>query len=171
MLSLRFPWGFYPLECRRRTYLWWFFLPIPKGLATTGYYLRYHLTNSISRSSYLNSFLVIWWKYFWGYSNVNEYTFAVLFALRNDTNLCHATSLHYPWTMRKWLIPTLPWWVGILQFISWQKKTEQFCCDKSVDRDEMINIVKICEICFTFFWESLIVWQVINTWTTRGVCV
>lgn len=95
MLPLRFPWGFYPLECRRRTYLWWFFLPIPKGLATTGYYLRYHLTNSISRSSYLNSFLVIWWKYFWGYSNVNEYTFAVLFALRNDTNLCHATSLHY----------------------------------------------------------------------------
>ena len=95
MIYLRFPWGFYPLECRRRTYLWWFFLPIPKGLATTGYYLRYHLTNSISRSSYLNSFLVIWWKYFWGYSNVNEYTFAVLFALRSDTNLCHATSLHY----------------------------------------------------------------------------
>ena len=42
----------------------------------------------------------------------------------------------------------MSWYFAI--YIITKKKTEQFCCDKSVDRDEMINIIKIYEICFTF---------------------
>ena len=42
----------------------------------------------------------------------------------------------------------MSWYFAI--YITTKKKTEQFCCDKSVDRDEMINIIKIYEICFTF---------------------
>lgn len=171
MLPLRFPWGFYPLECRRRTYLWWFFLPIPKGLATTGYYLRYHLTNSISRSSYLNSFLVIWRKYFWEYSNVNEYNLlSCLPFITIQIFAMQPVYIIHEQCVNEWF----PLFRDELVFCNLyhdKKKTEQFCCDKSVDRDEMINIIKIYEICFTFCWELLIVWQVINTWTTRGVCV